>query len=84
MKLLVKIILLACLVALATSCTKSNVRQLVSNAIAEQPNTEVKYTDVECTVLQQNCVHGEYQEWQTSNKDFGCSCKKGNLSFFNE
>jgi hypothetical protein len=76
MKLTVKIILLVSLVVLATSCTKSNVRQLVGNAIADQTNTEVKYTTFECTVLQQNCVHGEYQEWQTSNKDFGCSCKK--------
>ena len=71
-----KVVLLASLVVLATSCTKSNVRQLVGNAIADQTNTEVKYTAFECTMLQQKCVYGEYQEWQTSNKDIGCSCKK--------
>lgn len=68
--------LLVALVTLSTGCTKSHVRQFVGSAVADGADTEVKYNALECRTLQQRCVQGDFQEWQTSNKDMGCSCKK--------
>lgn len=76
MKFSVNVILLAAVVTLSTGCTKSNVRQLVGSAIADGADTQVKYNAQECRILQQRCVQGDFQEWETSDKEMGCSCKK--------
>jgi len=76
MKLSVKMMLLVAMVTLSVACTKNHVRQIVGSAVADGADTEVKYNPLECKTLQQRCVQGDYQEWQTSNKDMGCSCKK--------
>lgn len=76
MQLSVKIMLVVAIVTLFTGCTNNQVRQLVGSAVADGADTEVKYNPLECRTLQQRCVQGDYQEWETSNKDMGCSCKK--------
>ena len=76
MKLSVNILLLAAAITLATGCTKSHVRQFVGSAVADGADTQVKYSAQECLVLEQRCVQGDFQEWETSDKDMGCSCKK--------
>jgi hypothetical protein len=76
MQLSVKIMLVVAIVTLFTGCTNNHVRQLVGSAVADGADTEVKYNPQECRTLQQRCVQGDYQEWETSNKDMGCSCKK--------
>ena len=68
--------LLAAMVTLSTGCTKSNMRQMVGSAIADGADTQVKYDAHACRILQQQCVQGDFQEWQTSDKEMGCSCKK--------
>jgi len=76
MKLSINIMLLTAVVIFSAGCTKSNMRQMVGSAIADGADTEVKYDRQACVYLQQRCVQGDYQEWQTSNKEMGCSCKK--------
>lgn len=68
--------LLVAMVTLSVACTKNNVIQIVGSAVADGADTEVKYNPLECKTLQHRCVQGDYQEWETSNKDMGCSCKK--------
>ena len=68
--------LLAAIVILSVGCTKNNMRQMVGSAIADGADTQVKYNPQECKTLQQRCVQGDFQEWETSNKEMGCSCKK--------
>jgi len=76
MKLSLKIMLFAAVIILGTGCTKSHVRQMVGSAVADGADTQVKYTAQECRILEQRCVQGDFQEWETSDKDMGCSCKK--------
>lgn len=76
MKLTVNIILLAAIVTLSVGCTNTHVRQIVGSAIADGADTEVRYNAQECKSLQQRCVQGDFQEWETSDKEMGCSCKK--------
>ena len=76
MKLFINIMLLAAIVTLSAGCTKSNLRQIVGSAIADGADTQVKYDAQSCRILQQQCVQGDFQEWQTSDKEMGCSCKK--------
>lgn len=76
MKLSVNVMLLAAIVILSVGCTKNNMRQMVGSAIADGADTQVKYNLQECKTLQQRCVQGDFQEWETSNKEMGCSCKK--------
>ena len=68
--------LVTAIVVLSVGCTKNNMRQFVGSAVANGADTEVKYNPLECRTLQQRCVQGDFQEWETSNKDMGCSCKK--------
>ncbi|MGS2719847.1 hypothetical protein [Paraglaciecola aestuariivivens] len=58
------------------SCTKNGVRQVLANAIGNSVDTQVEFSRLKCNQLQQQCTFGEYQEWQTSDKQMGCSCKK--------
>lgn len=76
MKLFTKVILLAVMVIVSIGCSKNNLRQIVGSAVADGANTQVKYTPQECKVLEQRCVQGDFQEWETSDKEMGCSCKK--------
>lgn len=76
MKPCIKIGLLVAVTVSFLGCTKSHVRQFVGSAVADGADTEVKYNALECKTLQQRCVQGDFQEWQTSNKEMGCSCKK--------
>jgi hypothetical protein len=76
MKRSVNIMLLAVIVTFSAGCTKSNMTQMVGSAIADGADTQVKYGAQACVYLQQRCVQGDFQEWETSNKEMGCSCKK--------
>jgi hypothetical protein len=76
MKLSVNIMLLVAIVTLSAGCTKSNMRQMVGSAVADGADTQVKYNAHACRILQQQCVQGDFQEWETSDKEMGCSCKK--------
>jgi hypothetical protein len=76
MKLSIKVMLLAAMAMLFVGCTKNNMRQMVGSAIADGADTQVKYNVQECKTLQQRCVQGDFQEWETSDKEMGCSCKK--------
>ncbi|MBU3003966.1 hypothetical protein [Paraglaciecola arctica] len=76
MQLLLKSLLMMTVVTIFAGCTKNHVRQFVGGAVAHGADTEVKYSAIECKTLQQRCVQGDFQEWETSNKDMGCSCKK--------
>ena len=76
MKLIVNMLLLATIVTLSAGCTKSNMRQMVGSAVANSADTEVKYDPQACVYLQQRCVQGDCQVWETSDKEMGCSCKK--------
>jgi hypothetical protein len=69
-------IYLGLLVLALCSCTSQNAKQFVGHAVANAADTQVKYTAMECKSLQQQCVQGDYQEWETSDKQMGCSCKK--------
>ena len=66
----------AALVVILSSCTSQSGRQLVGSAIANAADTQVRYTPSACYTLQQQCVQGDYQKWETSDKEMGCSCKK--------
>ena len=61
---------------LLSGCTSQGGRQLIGNAVGNAADTEVRYSVADCKILQQRCVQGDYQEWQTSDKQLGCSCKK--------
>lgn len=76
MKLSANLVVLVALLAILTGCTNSHVRQFVGSAIADGADTQVKYNAQECRTLQQRCVQGDFQEWETSDKEMGCSCKK--------
>jgi hypothetical protein len=76
MKFPIQMLLLAAIFTLFSGCTKSDLRQIAGSAITDGADTQVKYDAHACRILQQQCVQGDFQEWQTSNKDMGCSCKK--------
>jgi hypothetical protein len=76
MRLSIKIITLAAIVTLSAGCTTNGVRHFVGSAIADGVDTQVSYDVHGCRVLQQRCVQGDFQEWETSDKEMGCSCKK--------
>lgn len=59
-----------------TACTSKNAKQLIGHAIADGANTQVAYNPSQCRTLRMQCVQGDYQEWETSEKEMGCSCKK--------
>ncbi|MDP5032347.1 MAG: hypothetical protein NWQ54_20210 [Paraglaciecola sp.] len=71
-----KLIYLVFFLLVLNSCTSKNAKQLMGHALANAAQTEVKYTPGECQTLRQQCVQGDFQEWQTSDKEMGCSCKK--------
>lgn len=76
MKCPMQMLLFAAILTLFNGCTKSDLRQIAGSAIADGADTEVKYDLQACIYLQQQCVQGDYQECETSNKDMGCWCKK--------
>lgn len=59
-----------------SSCSSINSKTFWGNAMGNAADTELRYTTLECKTLQQRCVQGDYQEWETSDKQMGCSCKK--------
>jgi len=69
-------LLLAAIFTLFNECTKSDLKQIAGSAIAYGADTEVKYDANACRILRQQCVQGDFQEWETSDKEMGCSCKK--------
>ncbi|WP_299084000.1 hypothetical protein [uncultured Paraglaciecola sp.] len=69
-------LLIAIVVLLANGCTKNNIRQVLGSAVADGADTQVRYDPQACRLLQQRCVQGDFQTWQTSDKKVGCSCKK--------
>lgn len=67
---------LVTVVTLSTGCTTKQVTHFVGGAIADGADTQVSYDVHGCRTLQQRCVQGDFQEWETSDKEMGCSCKK--------
>ena len=70
-----KFVLLAMVVSLS-ACTSQGGRELMGSAIGNAADTQVRYSAFACHTLQRQCVQGDYQEWETSDKKMGCSCKK--------
>jgi hypothetical protein len=72
-----KNVVIICLSALClAACTSQNVTHFVGQAIADGADTQVAYGPQQCMHLRSKCIHGEFQEWQTSKKEPGCSCKE--------
>lgn len=76
MKKLIVISLMLLGTGMLSACTSKNTTQLLGHAIADGANTQVRYNASQCRTLQMQCVQGDFQEWQTSDKEMGCSCKK--------
>lgn len=68
------VILLA--LTLISGCTTKQAQHLIGSAIADGANTQVRYDTFQCKALRAQCVQGDFQEWETSEKEMGCSCKK--------
>lgn len=58
------------------SCTTKQAQHLIGGAIADGADTQVRYDAHQCRTLRSQCVQGDFQEWETSDKEMGCSCKK--------
>ncbi|MCF2948201.1 hypothetical protein L0668_08800 [Paraglaciecola aquimarina] len=58
------------------SCTTKQAQHFVGAAIADGADTQVRYSASQCRTLRMQCVQGDFQEWETSEKEMGCSCKK--------
>lgn len=71
MKLSVLFILLVFL----NGCSTMDAKQILGAAAGNAAGTQVKYGK-QCYALKNQCVQGEYQEWETSDGVEGCSCKK--------
>ncbi|WP_158970381.1 hypothetical protein [Paraglaciecola sp. L3A3] len=63
-------------ITLISACTTKQAQHFVGTAIADGADTQVRYNPSQCRTLHMQCVQGDFQEWQTSEKDMGCSCKK--------
>lgn len=59
-----------------SGCTTKQAKHLIGHAVADGANTQVRYSPSQCRTLRMQCVRGDFQEWQTSEKEMGCSCKK--------
>lgn len=70
-----KVILLSAFVVLMTGCSSMNAKQIMGAAAGNAAGTQVAYGK-QCFALKSQCVEGIYNEWQTSDKVDGCSCKK--------
>lgn len=64
------------LISIMSGCTTKQAQHLVGAAIADGADTQVRYTPHQCRTLRAQCVQGDFQEWETSEKEMGCSCKK--------
>ncbi|MDU0354483.1 hypothetical protein RS130_11545 [Paraglaciecola aquimarina] len=62
--------------AFLSACTTKQAKHFVGGAIASGADTEVRYSPSQCRTLRAQCVQGDFQEWETSEKEMGCSCKK--------
>ncbi|MFT2090232.1 hypothetical protein [Paraglaciecola sp. 2405UD69-4] len=58
------------------ACTTKQAQHLVGHALANSADTEVRYGQYQCRTLLAQCTQGDFQEWETSDKEMGCSCKK--------
>lgn len=74
-KLLALSVILLTLITVG-GCTTKQAQHFVGSAIADGADTQVRYNDHQCRILRQQCVQGDFQEWETSEKEMGCSCKK--------
>ena len=70
------VITVALLAVLMSGCTTKQVQHIVGTAIADGADTQVRYNAYQCRTLKMQCVQGDFQQWQTSDKEMGCSCKK--------
>jgi len=61
---------------IAGGCTTKQAQHFVGSAIADGADTQVRYNDHQCRILRQQCVQGDFQEWETSEKEMGWSFKK--------
>ena len=59
-----------------SGCTTKQAQHFVGSAIADGADTQVRYNAYQCRNLRAQCVQGDFQEWETSDKEMGCSCKK--------
>lgn len=70
-----KVLATLVLVILLSGCTSMNAKQLMGSAAGNAADTQVAYGK-QCFALKSRCGQGIYEEWQTSDKVDGCSCKK--------
>lgn len=76
MNKLYKTTLLLSVILIGMSCASKDVKELIGGAVADGADTQVAYDAHGCRTLQMRCVQGDFQEWETSDKVMGCSCKK--------
>ena len=76
MKTLIKLASVVLVIGGLSACTSSDLRNIAGSAIADGADTQVRYTPHQCKILRMQCVQGDFQEWETSEKEMGCSCKK--------
>ena len=70
-----KEVLLLVLVVLVSGCSSMDAKQIMGAAAGNAADTQVAYGK-QCFALKSQCGQGIYEEWQTSDKVDGCSCKK--------
>lgn len=70
-----KVILLSIFMVLISGCSSMNAKQILGSAAGNAADTQVAYGK-QCYALKSRCAQGIYEEWQTSDKVDGCSCKK--------
>ena len=61
MKFPIQMFLFAAIFTFFNGCSKSDLRQIVGSAIANDADTEIKYDPQSWVYLQQRCVQGDYQ-----------------------
>lgn len=59
-----------------SGCTTKEAHHFLGSAIADGADTQVRYNAYQCRNLKMQCVQGDFQQWETSDKEMGCSCKK--------
>lgn len=70
-----KVILLSIFMVLISGCSSMDAKQIMGSAAGNAADTQVAYGK-QCYALKSRCGQGIYEEWQTSDKVDGCSCKK--------
>jgi len=63
---------------LLLSCSNSAFEQdLIKGALESASGDRIGYNQAQCNQIKLVCPARNYSEWQTSDIEFGCSCKDG-------